>query len=222
MVVGQVRARELGDALHFKLRRGQRRRQVGIHGRRVLRDVENLGTPQHHRLIEADLARALRPDRDRQIERAGGVEAGVQANRIGARRQRDLCLAEAAALGRQLHLGRAGLRHGNHRIDGELFARERNRREADRLQPQCRPRLSGNRVGVDGNAQLLRLPGGARDAALVLLAVGNQRDARHQAGGQRGRGFPDRRFQIGGASLIARGRLHLERFQFLAGAQRPR
>ena len=61
------------------------------------------------------------------------------------------------------------------------------------------------RHGVDGDAELLRLPDGARHAAQILVAVGNQQQARHHAGGQRGRAVADGRFQIGAVARRARG-----------------
>ena len=68
----------------------------------------------------------------------------------------------------------------------------------------------GEREGIDRDSQLLGLPRGSRDAALVLLAVRDQRDARHHAGGQRSDGLANRGFQIGGAAGFARGRSEFE------------
>ena len=81
------------------------------------------------------------------------------------------------------------------------------RRQADGFQAQRRLRPARQREGIDGNPELLRLPGRARDAALVLLAVGDQRDARHHARGQRRDGFANGGFEIGGAAGFAGGRL---------------
>ena len=51
-----------------------------------------------------------------------------------------------------------------------------------------------------GHAELLRLPDGARHAAQILVAVGDQQEARHHAGGQRRDAVADGGFQIGAAS----------------------
>ena len=63
--------------------------------------------------------------------------------------------------------------------------------------------MAGKRHGVDGDAQLLRLPDGARDAAQVFIAVGNQHQARHHAGGQRADAVANGRFEIGGMAAGA-------------------
>ena len=73
------------------------------------------------------------------------------------------------------------------------------------FQPQSGFRTSGQRDGVDGDAQLLRLPDGARHAAQILIAVGDQQQARHHAGRQRRRAVADGALQIRAAPRRARG-----------------
>ena len=62
---------------------------------------------------------------------------------------------------------------------------------------------SRHRESVDRNSGLPRLPCRARDAALVFLAVGNQRQPRQHAGGQGTDRLANRRFQIGRAPIAA-------------------
>ena len=72
--------------------------------------------------------------------------------------------------------------------------------KGDRFETQARLGTAGQRDGVDGDAELLRLPDGARHAAQILVAVGDQQQARHHAGGQRRRAVADGGFQIRAAA----------------------
>ena len=90
-------------------------------------------------------------------------------------------------------------------IDGEPLAAEYLPRNGDAVQPQSGFRTSGQGHGIDGYAQLLRLPDGARHGAQVLIAVGDQQQARHHARGQRRRAVADGRLQIRPAPRRPRG-----------------
>ena len=114
--------------------------------------------------------------------------------------ERHLGLAERASFRGQLDFRGTRLGSGHHQIDGELFAGERQRRQADGIQTQRRLGPARQRERVDGNPELLGLPRRARDAALVLLAIGNQSHARHQTGGQGSDGLAHGGFDIGGAA----------------------
>ena len=96
-----------------------------------------------------------------------------------------------------------GARRIERDIHGKALAAEDLRGHAHRFQHQAGPRLAGQRNDVDGHAALLRLPDGARDAAQVLVAVGDQQHARHHAGRQRGQPFADGGFQIGAVRGLA-------------------
>ena len=118
-------------------------------------------------------------------------------------------LPSVLAFGGQLHFRRPGSGRGDHQVDGKLFAGERDRRKADRFQAQRRLRPSASAKVSMGMPNCCACHARARDAALVFLAVGDQRDAGHHARGQRGDGFADGGFEIGGAAGFAGGRLQL-------------
>ena len=88
-------------------------------------------------------------------------------------------------------------------IDGELLSRKRDRRSECRFDAQQRLRATRERERIDGNVQFARKPGGARDASLILVAVGDESDTRRHAAGQTGNRVSDRRFDIRAAAGIA-------------------
>ena len=77
-------------------------------------------------------------------------------------------------------------------------------RQTHGFQPQRRPLPPCHRKRIDRNPRLPRLPCRTRDAALVFLAVGNQRQPRQHAGGQGTDRLAHRRFQIRRAPVGAR------------------
>ena len=127
-----------------------------------------------------------------QMIRAGGQIDLVAADRLAFGRHLDRRLARRAATVSVISIGK--------RSPLNTCAGKR-----DGFQQQAGLRTPGQRDRVDRNPELLRLPDGARDAAQVLVAVGDQQQARHHAGGQRRRAVADRRFQIGAVARRAGG-----------------
>ena len=71
-----------------------------------------------------------------------------------------------------------GFRRRYIQVDGKLFAGECQRGKAHRFQAQVRTGAAFQRESIDGDAEVLGLPGRARDAAGVFVSIGDQNQAR--------------------------------------------
>ena len=181
------------------------REQVLLAGGRIVRHQQDARTAQRHGILEARLAQTVGRDLARQRDGAGRVHAGLQAQVIGAGDELHLVGADRFAFGRHLHGSLRGARRFQRHLDGETLAAEDLAGNRNRFQQQSRLGAAGQRHGIDGDAELLRLPDGARHAAQVFVAVGDQQQARHHAGGQRGGAVANGGFQIGAVARRAGG-----------------
>ena len=93
----QIAAGEIVHPVDVELRGRQRRRQMRIHGPRVLRYIKNLRPPQHHGLIVPNFALAPTPNRNRQIQRSRRIQRCMQPHRILARLQLHVASSPARA-----------------------------------------------------------------------------------------------------------------------------
>ncbi len=112
--------------------------------------------------------------------------------------------ADRLAFCRQRHAGVGRARRLHRNVDGEALAAEHLARNGDAFQAQSGLGASGQGHGIDGYAQLPGLPDGARHGAQILIAVGDQQQARHHARGQCCRTVADGRLQIRPAPRRAR------------------
>src|SRR6185436_14451975 len=107
--------------------------------------------------------------------RADRVDRGLQAQAVQSRGELHVAGADALPFGGELHLGlrRTGRFHRD--VDGKTLATEDLAGNGDRLQTQLRFGTAGERNGVDGDAELPRLPDGARHAAQIFVTVGDEK-----------------------------------------------
>ena len=153
---------------------------------RVLRDQQDLWTAQGDGLLEACLSQSGGGYLSGQVHCAGSAHAGVHAEMIEARLDLDAARPERLALGADLDDGGGALGRTERDVDGKRLAAENLRGQAHGLQAQVGLGPAGERVGVHRDAELACLPGGAHHAAQILVPIGDEDDARHQAGGKRG------------------------------------
>ena len=108
--------------------------------------------------------------------------------------------ADGLALSLEFHRGLGGLRRIDGEINGEMLTGENGAGNADGLGLKLRLCAARESDGIDGNSQLLGLPGGAGGGSVILIAVADQYDAMDGSGGKRGQRLADGRFEIGAAS----------------------
>ncbi len=88
--------------------------------------------------------------------------------------ERDLVGADGLAFGGEFDRGFGGARGVDGEVDREVLAGEDGAGDADGFGLELGLSASAERDGVDGDAKLLSLPGGAGGGAIVLIAVGQQ------------------------------------------------
>jgi hypothetical protein len=145
----------------------------------------------------------------------------VDPQLVCARLERQLARTQDLALGCHLDGGaRPGRRtHGD--IDWEPLAGEGDSGKRDGIEMEVRLGTAAERIRVDRDSELARLPSGAGDAAEVLAAVCNENEARHAAGRQGGDAVADSGFEIGAAARGARRVLQFPSVFALGRLRRP-
>jgi len=170
-------------ALDLELRGVERLHEVRFGSLGVLGKVEHAGTPEHDGLRDVDVGIEIgRFDGEREIQRAGCREAGVDMHFVRSFLERDRSIAQHLAFGADLHSSTRGLRRDDCKVDGKMLAGEGEGGHAHGLDSQGGLGASAQSERVDGDTEVPRLPGRAGDAARVLLAVGHEDDARDQTG----------------------------------------
>ncbi len=203
---------------HFELVGFEGIQQMLFSTRRILCNQQHLRAAQSDRLLEAGFPQIGGGDLTGQIHRAHRADAGVHAEMIEARLDLDAAGPQGLAFGGDLDLGGRPPRRIESDVDGKALPAEDLRRQAERLEAQVGLGASSQRVRVDGDAQLPRLPGCTHDAAQILIAVGDQNEARNQAGGQRGGAIPYRRLEVGRVAAVPARVLQAPRFAALLGS----
>src|SRR3954466_2380743 len=115
---------------------------------------------------------------------------------VSARGKIDVVTAYLLAFGHHFYVGLRCPGRFPGDFDWEPFPTKHLAGKRDRLEDETRLGTSGERDGVDGDAELLRLPDGARHTAQVLVTVRDEQKAGNHAGRQRGRAVANGRFQI--------------------------
>ena len=200
----------IGRAIDIKLGGGEGLQQMRFGSRRILRDEKNLGTAQSDGAIEPEFTESIGLDDAGEAQCAGRGEAGVNANLIVAHFEFYVIRTEHFAFGADLDGARYGGWRDDAQIHGKLLASERDGGNGNGFQAQSGLGPASESECINRNAEALRLPSRARDAARVLLAVRDQDDARNHVGRKRADSFFDAGFQIGSASGFARGRFQMQ------------
>ena len=118
----------------------------------VFRDPDDFGTAYGDGVFEAGLAHAGGLDFAAEVDGAGGVEAGADADAIFTGGEGDLMGADGLAFGGEVDGGLGGFGGEDGEVDGETFAGEDGTGDADGLGLELGLGASGEGDGVDGDA----------------------------------------------------------------------
>src|ERR1700722_64669 len=143
----------------------------------ILRYEKNLGPAQSDGTIEADVAEPIGLDYAGQAQRAGCGKAGMNANLIVALFQLHRIGAEYFSFGADLHRARNRGGRSDAQVDRELLTCKCDGGDRNGLEAQAGLWSARERDRINRNPETLRLPGRARDAACVFLAIGHQYDS---------------------------------------------
>src|SRR5262249_5729814 len=102
---------------------------------------------------------------------ADRADAGVHAKMIKALFDPDATGSQRPAFGRDLDVGCRSPWRIQCDVDGKALAAKNLRGQAQRFEAQVGLRAAGERVCIDGNAELARLPGCTHNATEILIAV---------------------------------------------------
>ncbi len=206
LVIGQILGNAVGRTLYRELVGFERVHQVFLARCGIVGNQQHARAAQGDGVFETGFAQTLGGDLAGERDGAGGVDAGLQAQVVVARRQgypvrlpMDLPSAVISTV--------ASAARGDSRVTstGKRSPLNTCPGNADGFEQQAGLGAARQSDGVDGDAELLRLPDGAGDAAQVFIAVGNQQQARHHAGGQRADAVANGGFQIGAMAADAGG-----------------
>ena len=195
---------------HVVLRSLQYAQQMRAGARWILGKVKQPGPPQGERLRKSQLAQALGRDTPLHLHRAAGGETGVKPHAALARRQFHFLHAQRLALGSELDLRLGRPRRAHHEVDRKPLAGERRARRGDGFEPQQRLGAAAQRIRVNRDSLLLRLPRRPHGAAAIFLAIGNQHHARHHARRNRSRRVANSRLEVRALAALAAGAPELE------------
>ena len=167
---------------------------------RILRYPDYFRPAHRDRILEARFTHTRRGDFSAEVYGSRGVESRPDANAIFARGEGDLVRTDGLSLGGEFNCGSGRFRRIDGEVDGKVFAGEHRARNSHGFGLELGLCASGQRNGVDGDADLLRLPCCSSGGAVIFIAVGDQDDAMDHAGRQRRQRFADGRFDIRAAS----------------------